>query len=65
MNKLKTVRSVAKRFKKTSNGFFKHKKANLRHLLTKKNKKHKRFLRKKKIVSKGDSRSLKICLPYL
>ncbi|QJC34414.1 50S ribosomal protein L35 [Enterobacteriaceae endosymbiont of Donacia crassipes] len=65
MNKLKTVRSVAKRFKKTSNGFFKHKKANLRHLLTKKNKKHKRFLRQKKIVSKGDSRSLKICLPYL
>ncbi|QJC33595.1 50S ribosomal protein L35 [Enterobacteriaceae endosymbiont of Donacia provostii] len=65
MNKIKTVRSVAKRFKKTSNGFFKHKKANLRHLLTKKNKKLKRSLRKKKIVFKGDSKSLKICLPYL
>ncbi|QJC36817.1 50S ribosomal protein L35 [Enterobacteriaceae endosymbiont of Donacia vulgaris] len=64
MNKLKTVRSVAKRFKKTSNGFFKHKQANLRHLLTKKSKKKKRSLRHKKIVTKGDSYSLKICLPY-
>ncbi|QJC34003.1 50S ribosomal protein L35 [Enterobacteriaceae endosymbiont of Donacia cinerea] len=65
MNKLKTVRSVAKRFKKTRNGFFKHKQANLRHLLTKKSKKQKRSLKQKKIVKKGDSYSLKICLPYL
>ncbi|QJC36405.1 50S ribosomal protein L35 [Enterobacteriaceae endosymbiont of Donacia simplex] len=65
MNKLKTVRSVAKRFKKTGNGFFKHKQANLRHLLTKKSTKKKRSLRQKKIVTKGDSYSLKICLPYL
>ncbi|QJC35592.1 50S ribosomal protein L35 [Enterobacteriaceae endosymbiont of Donacia sparganii] len=65
MGKLKTVSSVAKRFKKTGNGFFKHKQANLRHLLTKKSKKNKRSLRKKKIVTKGDSYSLKMCLPYL
>ncbi|QJC38040.1 50S ribosomal protein L35 [Enterobacteriaceae endosymbiont of Donacia marginata] len=65
MSKLKTVRSAAKRFKKTGTGLFKHKQANSRHLLTKKNKKKKRFLRQKKIVKKGDSYSLKICLPYL
>ncbi|QJC33195.1 50S ribosomal protein L35 [Enterobacteriaceae endosymbiont of Donacia clavipes] len=65
MIKIKTVRSVSKRFKKTSTGYFKHKQANLRHLLTKKSKKNKRFLRQKKIVKKGDTYSLKICLPYL
>ncbi|QJC31871.1 50S ribosomal protein L35 [Enterobacteriaceae endosymbiont of Donacia tomentosa] len=65
MLKLKTVRSIAKRFKKTGNGYFKHKQANLRHLLTKKTKKHKRSLRQKKIVKKGDAYSLKSCLPYL
>ncbi|QJC28968.1 50S ribosomal protein L35 [Enterobacteriaceae endosymbiont of Plateumaris rustica] len=65
MFKLKTLRSAAKRFKKTSSGKFKHKQANLRHLLTKKKTKKKRFLRKKKLVFKGDSHSLVSCLPYL
>ncbi|QJC32383.1 50S ribosomal protein L35 [Enterobacteriaceae endosymbiont of Donacia dentata] len=65
MIKIKTVRSVSKRFKKTSTGKFKHKQSHLRHLLTKKSKKKKRLLRQKKIVKKGDTYSLKTCLPYL
>ncbi|QJC29856.1 50S ribosomal protein L35 [Enterobacteriaceae endosymbiont of Plateumaris sericea] len=65
MLKLKTLRSAAKRFKKTSSGKFKHKQANLRHLLTKKKTKRKRLLRKKKLAFKGDSHSLIACLPYL
>ncbi len=36
MPKIKTVRGAAKRFKKTGKGGFKHKHANLRHILTKK-----------------------------
>ncbi|QJC31145.1 50S ribosomal protein L35 [Enterobacteriaceae endosymbiont of Macroplea mutica] len=65
MLKIKTVRSVVKRFKKTGNGHYKHKQANLRHLLTKKTSKNKRSLRHKKIVYKGDTNSIKLCLPYL
>ncbi|QJC30307.1 50S ribosomal protein L35 [Enterobacteriaceae endosymbiont of Neohaemonia nigricornis] len=65
MLKMKTVRSFSKRFKKTGTGRYKHKQANLRHLLTKKTSKNKRSLRHKKIVNKGDTYSLKTCLPYL
>ena len=54
MPKIKTVRGAAKRFKKTGKGGFKHKHANLRHILTKKATKRKRHLRPKAMVSKGD-----------
>ncbi|AMA64836.1 50S ribosomal protein L35 [Candidatus Arsenophonus lipoptenae] len=64
MPKIKTVRSAAKRFKKTSNGHFKRKQANLRHILTKKSTKRKRHLRPKTIVSKGDFCAVSSCLPY-
>lgn len=47
MPKIKTVRGAAKRFKKTGKGGFKHKHANLRHILTKKATKRKRHLRPK------------------
>ena len=53
MPKIKTVRGAAKRFKKTGKGGFKHKHANLRHILTKKATKRKRHLRPKAMVSKG------------
>jgi len=65
MPKIKTVRGAAKRFKKTANGSFKHKCANLRHILTKKSSKRKRHLRHKTIVFKGDMSLLTICLPYI
>ena len=62
MPKIKTVRGAAKRFKKT--GGFKHKHANLRHILTKKATKRKRHLRPKAMVSKGDLGLVIACLPY-
>lgn len=64
MLKIKTVRSAAKRFKKTASGSFKRKHANLRHILTKKSTKRKRHLRPKSMVSKGDLCSVVRCLPY-
>ena len=45
MPKMKTDKGVAKRFKKTANGF-KRKQAHLRHILTKKTSKRKRHLKK-------------------
>ncbi|MGP1931308.1 MAG: 50S ribosomal protein L35 [Arsenophonus sp. ET-YP4-MAG3] len=65
MPKIKTVRSVAKRFKKTASGNFKFKHANLRHILTKKSTKRKRHLRQKNMISKSDFGFIKICLPYI
>ncbi|WP_348666252.1 50S ribosomal protein L35 [Arsenophonus symbiont of Ornithomya chloropus] len=65
MPKIKTVRSMAKRFKKTAKGNnFKHKQANLRHILTKKSTKRKRHLRAKTMVSKGDLNLIITSLPY-
>ncbi|VFP79574.1 50S ribosomal protein L35 [Candidatus Erwinia haradaeae] len=64
MPKIKTIRSAAKRFKKTSSGGFKHKSANLRHILTKKSTKRKRHLRPKAMVAKSDIGLVISCLPY-
>lgn len=64
MPKLKTLRSAAKRFKKTASGSFKRKKANLRHLLTKKTTNRKRQLRTKTMVSHGDIKNVMSLLPY-
>lgn len=49
---------------KTGKGGFKHKHANLRHILTKKATKRKRHLRPKAMVSKGDLGTVIACLPY-
>jgi len=51
MPKMKTNRAAAKRFKKTANGKIKRKKALARHIMTKKNAKRKRHLRKATYVS--------------
>ena len=64
MPKIKTIRSVSKRFKKTGTGKFKHKQANMRHILTKKTSKLKSKLRKKKLVSFNDIKVIKKCIPY-
>ncbi|OQM34511.1 50S ribosomal protein L35 [bacterium endosymbiont of Pedicinus badii] len=63
MNKIKTLHSAAKRFKRISLNKIKRKKANLRHILTKKNSNRKRKLRKKSLVSKSDISLIKRCLP--
>lgn len=65
MPKIKTIRSVAKRIKKTASGNFKHKKTNLRHILTKKSTKRKRHLRSSGLISKKDLNLILPCLPYV
>ncbi|XBC38297.1 MAG: 50S ribosomal protein L35 [Buchnera aphidicola (Floraphis choui)] len=65
MPKIKTLRSAAKRFRKTASGKFKRKQANLRHILTKKSTDRKRHLRSKVMVSKGDNNKVRLFLPYL
>lgn len=57
--KIKTCKSVTKRFKKTGLGKFKCKSACLRHLLTKKSSKRKRHLRGLHIVTKCQVKELK------
>jgi len=65
MPKIKTLRSAAKRFKKTESGKFKRKQANLRHILTKKSTHYKRHLRSKTVISKKDNKKVCLFLPYL
>ncbi len=64
MSKLKTNKSVYKRFKKNSSGLFRHKKTNLRHILTKKSSKRKRKLGKMKNLDKSNIKMIKKILIY-
>lgn len=64
MPKIKTLRSAKKRFKRIASNNFKHKHANLRHILTKKSTKRKRHLRSKCIISKHNLNFLMRFLPY-
>jgi len=64
MPKLKTKKSVAKRFKVTGNGKIKRNKANKSHILTKKTSKRKRHLRKSTIVKGERKKNLKKMMPY-
>lgn len=57
--KIKTIKSITKRFKKLKNGNFKHKQSHLKHILTKKTAKRKRQLRKLKYTDKAHKKSLK------
>jgi len=65
MPKMKTNRAAAKRVKKTGSGKFKRWHAFKSHILTKKNKKRKRNLRKGAIVVSQDVSQMKRLLPYL
>ena len=56
---MKTRRGAAKRFKKTSSGKLKRKKAYHSHILNKKSTKRKRNLRKATLVSAADKKSVK------
>ncbi len=62
--KLKTVQSAAKRFKKTGSGKFKHRCANRNHILTKKTTKRKRHLRAMGQVHPSDHASIVQMMPY-
>nr|WP_318842573.1 50S ribosomal protein L35 [Candidatus Riesia pediculicola] len=62
---MKTIRGAFKRIRKFSNRSLKHKKSNLRHILTKKSKKRKRHLRIKSIVSRSNLNTLRSHLPYI
>ena len=59
MPKLKTHRGAAKRFKLTSKGKIKRRKAYASHILTKKTTKRKRNLRSSTLLAKGDIKRVK------
>lgn len=63
--KMKTKRSVAKRIRLTAKGKVKIKKANLRHILTKKSADSKRDKRKAGYLVPTDARNLLKATPYL
>ena len=59
MPKMKSHRGASKRFKKTSTGKLKRKKAYHSHILNKKSTKRKRNLRKATLVSSADEKRVK------
>ena len=65
MPKLKTHRGAAKRFKVTGSGKIRRTKAYANHILTKKNAKRKRNLRKSCLLDKTDQSSVRKLIPYL
>ena len=64
MPKMKTHRGTAKRVKQTASGRFKRHKANHSHILTKKDQKRKRRLRKADMIADADQRRINRLLPY-
>jgi len=64
MPKLKTRKSVAKRFRKTATGKIKRSKAYRGHILTKKTTKRKRALRAPGLIDRADRGRIKKMLPY-
>ena len=65
MQKMKTRRAAAKRFKKTGSGQLTRMKAYKSHILTKKSTKRKRNLRKSTIIDPTNASNMKKILPYL
>ncbi|APM40437.1 MULTISPECIES: 50S ribosomal protein L35 [Clostridium] len=65
MPKMKTKKSVAKRFKLTGTGKLKRAQAFKSHILTKKSRKTKRNLRKTAYVSETQEKVMKKLLPYV
>jgi large subunit ribosomal protein L35 len=62
--KIKTNRGAAKRFRKTSTGKVRRRKACSSHLLTKKSTKRKRNLRASTLLNKANSKAIKKLIPY-
>ena len=64
MPKMKTNKGAAKRFKKTASGKLKRGHSHASHILTKKNAKRKRKLRKETLVHASDNANVRRMLPY-
>lgn len=64
MPKMKTKKSVAKRFKKTGSGKIKRSHAFTSHLFEAKSQKRKRKLRKGAIMSAGDQKRIEQLIAY-
>ncbi len=64
MPKLKSNRGAAKRFRTTGTGKIKRKKANLRHILTTKDRKTKRNSRQSGLIAPADVKRVKRLIPY-
>ena len=64
MPKIKTNKGAAKRFRKTGTGKIKRNKAFTSHILTSKTTKRKRNLRQSTIMSPGDTRRMRVLIPY-
>ena len=60
MPKMKSNRGASKSFRKTASGGYKRKKAYKSHILTSKDRKTKRNLRKPTLVSDADLKSVKL-----
>jgi large subunit ribosomal protein L35 len=65
MPKMKTHRGAAKRLRKTATGRITHQKRGKRHILTKKNSKRKRQLRRDGELTGGDRARADRLIPYL
>jgi large subunit ribosomal protein L35 len=65
MPKVKSNRGASKRFKATGGGGIKRAKAGKSHILTSKNRKRKRDLRKNSLVNPANEKSVRRLLPYL
>ena len=64
MPKLKTSKTVAKRFRVTASGKLKRGASFRRHILTSKTRKRKRQLRREAFIHEGDAGRMKELLPY-
>ena len=64
MPKIKTHSGAKKRFKMSKNGKPKSAHANKAHILTKKNTKRKRDLRKQTVADKTNQKQIKRLIPY-
>ncbi len=64
MPKMKTRKSIVKRFRKTASGKFKRPHGNKRHLLTGRTSKRKRQLRKAGYSTPAEEKMLRQLLPY-
>jgi len=64
MPKIKTNKGAAKRFRKTGTGKILRNHAFTSHILTSKTTKRKRNLRQSVTMSPGDTRKMKVLMPY-
>jgi large subunit ribosomal protein L35 len=65
MPKMKTNRGAKKRFKATGGGGVRRYKAGRRHILTTKNRKRKRSLRRPTLVDATNEKNIRRLLPYI